>query len=213
MIKNGEHGPISVAVWQRFCEQEKLTARQQEQFKQYTQLLIEWNKKFNITTITNEDDIVRDHFQDSMQLRRFVELDKQRGIADVGSGGGFPGIPLKICYPDIPFVLIEVNNKKVNFLHEVIKQLELTNVEVSTLDWRTFLKNTAYEIDLFTARASLQPEELVRFLSPISPYAGASMVYWASELWEPTQKVKGLIKREESYRIGNKRRKLVFFAG
>jgi 16S rRNA (guanine527-N7)-methyltransferase len=213
MVKRAQQGLISPAVWQQFCKQEELTTRQQEQFQQYAQLLVDWNSKFNITAITDGDDIVRDHFQDSLAIRRFVDFSAKRGIADVGSGGGFPGLPLKICYPDIPFVLIEVNNKKVQFLQEVIRQLELPSIEVSTLDWRTFLKNTEYDLDLFTARASLQPEELVRFLSPACRYADASLVYWASDAWQPSEKVKKLIKSTESYRIGNKRRKFIFLAG
>jgi 16S rRNA (guanine(527)-N(7))-methyltransferase RsmG len=209
MVKSGAAGAISPAVWQQFCEQEQLTARQQEQFKRYAQLLMEWNNKFNITAITNGDDIVRDHFQDSLALRKFIDLSGKKGVADIGSGGGFPGIPLKICFPEIPFVLIEVNNKKVQFLQEVIKQLELSSIEVNTLEWRRFLKETDYALDLFTARASLQPEELVKVLSPAYPYAYCTLVYWASDAWSPSDKVKSMVQEEESYRIGNKRRKLV----
>jgi len=211
MVKSGVAGTISPAVWQQFCEQEQLTARQQEQFKLYAQLLIEWNNKFNITAITNGDDIVRDHFQDSLAIRRFIDFSSKKGVADIGSGGGFPGIPLKICFPEIPFVLIEVNNKKVNFLQEVITQLELPNIEVNTLEWRRFLKETNYDLDLFTARASLQPEELVKVLSPAYSYQQATLVYWASDAWQAGDKVKNMVFKEENYRIGNKRRKLTFF--
>jgi 16S rRNA (guanine527-N7)-methyltransferase len=197
--------------WDSFFTHEKLSTVQQEQFKAYFKLLQEWNLKFNITAITDSAAIIADHFFDSVQLRHAIDLTTMRGIADVGSGGGFPGIPLKICYPGIPVTLIEVNQKKIEFLETVIQELGLQGIETCSLDWRTFLRTTHKEIDLFIARASLQPEELLRLFQSSSPYKTSTLVYWASQLWKPTSKIEHYMQRTVPYSVGNKRRVLVFF--
>ena len=159
-------------------------------------------------------------------------------MVDVGSGAGFPGLPLKImmdgcqCPPSealasedtrvedllgnpvqgVTLVLMEVSKKKQEFLRAVISELGLENVEIVDIDWRTFLRKTSYEIDLFLARASLQPEELLRMFKPGSPYKHATLIYWAAKQWEAEQKVALFVKREEPYTVGDKKRKLVFFA-
>lgn len=197
--------------WRTWCAQEQLSDTQQQQFALYSELLCAWNQKHNITAITTPDAILKDHFQDSLAIRHIIDLNARQGIADIGSGGGFPGLPLKICYPSIPFVLIEVNTKKIEFLASMISALELTNIEVYTHDWRTFLRQAPYSLDLFLARASLQPEELVRIFKPSSSYRDATMVYWASGTWQPSNTVSPFITSQYPYRIGTKQRKLVIF--
>lgn len=211
MVHTIKNDIIASQAWLNFCAHEQMTADQQERFATYLDLLCTWNAKFNITAIRDPEAMITDHFQDSLQLRHVRALEKQRGIADIGSGGGFPGLPLKICYPEVPFVLIEVNNKKIQFLRTVIEVLELQNVEIYSLDWRTFLRKSTYSLDLFLARASLQPEELVRVLNSDSPYADATLVYWASQAWQPSSSVAPLIDKQEGYVVGSKQRKLVFF--
>jgi 16S rRNA (guanine527-N7)-methyltransferase len=199
-------------AWQSFVAQEKLTATQQEQFATYLNLIRAWNEVTNLTTITTVEGIVRYHFQDSLQLRNFVPLQGTENLCDVGSGAGFPGIPLKIMYPASHVVLLEVNHKKEAFLHEVIEHLGLTDIEVCTVDWRNFLRKPPYErIDYFIARASLQPDELLRVFKPSCPFNGARLVYWAARDWMPrAQQVRSLV-RQEVYTVGNKKRKLVEF--
>lgn len=204
------------SVWDVFAAKEGLSDQQREQFVRYLVLLTEWNKKFNITTITNEASVIKYHFQDSLRLGDSIDMSTIKGVADVGSGGGFPGIPLKIKYPDLFVVLIENNQKKVGFLQTVIDELGLTDIEVCPLDWRTFLRNTEYEIvDLFLARASLQPEDLMRVFSPAWGYNKAQLVYFATHDWklESPLKFGAEIVREFPYEVGSKKRKLVFFAG
>ena len=122
------------------------------------------------------------------------------------------GIQLKIKYPHLQVVLIEVNTKKISFLNEVIKQLALDNIEVCPLDWRTFLRKTEYSIDVFCSRASLQTDELFRVFSPAYHYNTAVLVYWAS-VQRKTQEVDLVyLKKEEEYKVGNKTRKLMFFS-
>jgi len=202
---------IDDALWQKFGEQESLSEQQLDQFKRYFFLLCSWNEKFNLTTITKQSSVIRDHFQDSLALGKFFDLTTIKALADVGTGAGFPGVALKIKYPALRVYLLEVNTKKVQFLNMLIEQLALDGIEVIDLDWRTFLRKSGYAIDLFVARASLQPEELLRIFSPHWGHADAQLVYWASDTWVPRGNERDLLYKKESYQLGQKQRKLVFF--
>lgn len=212
-MKNEQSLWITAAanVWQLFCNEYHITVEQQEVFIHFGSILLELNKKHNLTAITDVKSVILDHFQDSLSITKFLNFQQLRGVADVGTGGGFPGIPLKIMFPSLPIVLIEVNTKKIDILHIVIDELQLKNIEISDLDWRTFLRKTSYEIDLFCARASLRPDELVRMFSDASPYRYASLVYWASRHWRLEDRETAYFEREETYNINEKIRKLIFF--
>lgn len=186
-----------------------LTDAQREQFKQYCSLLLAWNEKFNLTTITTVKDVVAFHFEDSLLVQNYTDLTTISGLADVGTGAGFPGLALKIAYPNLPVYLIEVNHKKIEFLQEVATQLGLDNVECIDLDWRTFLRKTDLQIDLFCARASLAMSELVRMFKPSSPYNNARLIYWAQANWQPTMLEAPFVEKEIPYTIQSKRRKYV----
>ncbi|MGE0206573.1 MAG: 16S rRNA (guanine(527)-N(7))-methyltransferase RsmG [Candidatus Babeliales bacterium] len=200
------------AALKHFFVQEKLNEKQAGQFRTYLIELIIWNKKFNITALDTVSDIIAYHFQDSLKVRDFIPLQNSRGIADVGSGGGFPGLPLAILFPDLPVVLIEVNTKKIEFLEHIKVLLELHNVTVSPFDWRTFLRKTEYPIDFFCARASLDPEELVRIFKPGCFYNYAQLIYWASSGWHGGEPEKPFLKTEIPYKIGERSRKFVVFS-
>ena len=92
------------------------------QFYKYMNLLIEWNKKINLTTIINPEDIIVKHFVDSVMISNYIKKDLK--VVDIGTGAGFPGIPLKIVRDDIEIVLVDALNKRVNFLNEVVKILK-----------------------------------------------------------------------------------------
>ena len=199
-------------VWAEFEEEIKPSKEQLAQFQNYASYLLECNEFFNITAISELSGVVRQHFQDSLSLATFTDMTKVKSIVDIGSGGGFPGVPLKIMYPHLHVVLIEVNKKKQDFLADVIKMLGLKDVVVCGLDWRTFLRNTSYEADLFVTRAALDDLELIRMFKPASPYNKATLVYWAAKDWEPHPKVAPLISRTESYKLGAKERRLIFMS-
>jgi 16S rRNA (guanine527-N7)-methyltransferase len=188
-----------------------LTKTQTDMFGRYLQLLIEWNNKFNLTAITDPKAIIQYHFNDSLALSKFIDFTTIQSTADVGTGAGFPGIPLKILFPHLHTTLIEVNNKKRTFLEHIVKQFALNNVTLYSHDWRTFLRSTNYPIDYFFARASLQPEELVRIFKPTSAYKDATLVYWASQQWVAEKIEAPFIEKEVSYTIDSKQRKFVFF--
>ena len=103
-----------------------------------------------------------------------------------------------------------MNQKKVAFLHQVVDKLGLVDVQVFAVDWRTFLRKTDLPIDLFLARASVQPEQLINMFKAACPYNKAQLIYWASRHWQPSKVVKPYIIEEASYQIGPKQRRYIF---
>lgn len=198
-------------VWADFQELEKLTDQQVELFKMYERYLSKCNEEFNLTAIKDLSGIVRQHFQDSLALSKFIDLNNVKTICDIGTGAGFPAIPLKIVFPNLKVILVEVTKKKVQFLSDLINLLELKDIEICELDWRTFLRNTKFDIDLFVTRAAIDELELSRAFKPSCFYNKSTIVYWAAETWECHKKVQDLVSRIEDYKLGHKNRKLVFF--
>jgi 16S rRNA (guanine527-N7)-methyltransferase len=123
--------PPSLETIQRALGEFQLTANEQQviQIQQYIRLLLTWNEKVNLTAIRDPLEILYRHFCESMYAAVAVPVENGR-LADVGSGGGFPGIPLKILLPDLHVFLIESNVKKATFLAEVVRELGLTDARV-----------------------------------------------------------------------------------
>ena len=201
----------SFSNWKNFSEKETLLPEQLEKFKQYFKLLQQENKKYNLTRIIDEKDVIEYHFKESLILRKFFSVSSSKGVVDIGSGAGFPGLPLAIIFEDVPFYLIEVIGRKVSFLKMVIDQLGLKNVEVVDCDFRTFICSKKYNADTFLARASLKVSELLRIFWPNSLYKKSTLVYWASKLWQATEHESSLITKQERYIVGEKKRRLIFF--
>lgn len=200
-------------VWGSFAGRFALTERQQEQFLSYLNFLVAENKKFNITAITDFSSIVNDHFTDALALSEKFDLKNCNSLIDVGSGGGLPGIPLKILYPHLTVLLIEVNQKKANFLEEVATLLGLEDVEVCDQDWRSFVRGYDKTPDVVVSRASLSVAELLRMFKQSSMLKHATLVYWASKYWNATQSEAEFLEREEDYHVDHKSRRLIFFKG
>lgn len=100
-----------------------------EKFKKYSEMLKEWNEKMNLTTIVDDDGISVKHFLDSILPLSVIDMSAVKSVIDVGTGAGFPGIPLKICIPDIRITLLDSLNKRINFLNAVKNELKLEKVE------------------------------------------------------------------------------------
>ena len=105
-----------------------LTSYQQEQLKKFYHLLISWNEKINLTRITSENEVYLKHFYDSLTITKVIDLNKVNTLCDVGTGAGFPGIVLKIVYPNLKITLVDALQKRVNYLNEIIKELDLSDI-------------------------------------------------------------------------------------
>ena len=127
----------------------QLSEKQRNQFKTYFNLLIEWNSKMNLTAITEEELVYQKHFTDSLCFTKAVTLNNQT-LLDIGSGAGFPSIPLKIMFPDLNITIIDALQKRITFLEELTKQLDI-NVEL--IHGRAEEYKRKHCFDLVTARA------------------------------------------------------------
>lgn len=144
--------PTSKAI-QRALAEFQLTATEHQvlQIQQYTKLLLRWNEKVNLTAIRDPLEMLYRHFCESMFGTAVIPVDKCR-LADVGSGGGFPGLPMKIMRPELDVVLIESNVKKATFLTEVVRELGLTGVRVLVSRYEELFEEVA-PLDVVCSRA------------------------------------------------------------
>ena len=130
-----------------------LTSTQENQLEMYYNLLIEWNNKMNLTGITDRNSVYLKHFYDCITLIKAIDLTKNLKIVDVGSGAGFPGLVLKIVFPNLNVVLVDALNKRINFLNHVIESLKLENIVAIHDRIENYAKNNLEVFDLVTCRA------------------------------------------------------------
>mgnify|MGYP000733502440 CR=1 FL=1 len=145
-----------------------ISEKQEEQFMRYYELLVEWNKVMNLTGITEFDEVMRKHFLDSLSIVKAIEKKENIRILDVGTGAGFPGIPLKIMFPEWDVVLLDSLNKRIKFLDEVIEQLGLERI--CTIHGRAedFARKEEYreKFDLVVSRAVANLSSLSEYCLP-----------------------------------------------
>lgn len=131
----------------------EVTPYQQEQLQKYYQLLIEKNKVMNLTAITEEKEVYIKHFYDSATLVKVIDTNKNLKICDLGTGAGFPGIVLKILFPNLEITLVDALQKRITFLNEVISTLNLVGIVAVHARMEEFIINHEEEYDIITARA------------------------------------------------------------
>ncbi len=131
----------------------EVTEEKLKKLDEFYNLLILWNEKINLTTITAIQDVYLKHFYDSLTLFRVCDLTKDINLCDVGSGAGFPGIVLKIFFPNLKITLVDSLNKRVNYLNTIIKELGLVNIEAVHFRMEDFSKVNEEKYDIITARA------------------------------------------------------------
>lgn len=107
----------------------ELSAQQMQQFEQYFYLLVEWNQKMNLTSITDQEGVYLKHFYDSVSAAFFFSFDQVQSVMDVGAGAGFPSIPLKICFPHLQITIVDSLQKRIHFLEHLAEQLGLDHVQ------------------------------------------------------------------------------------
>lgn len=182
----------------KLLEAFKLYENQLASFAKYKDLLLEWNKKFNLTAITDEDEIEEKHFIDSLMLLNYVSLDN-KSLLDVGSGAGFPGIPLAIACPKAKITLLESNGKKVAFLKEVVLQLKLNNVEIVQARSEEF--NKREQFDYVTARAVKELNILLEICFYLVKVGGAFIAYKSSNIDNEIENAKKAFRELEIGKI------------
>lgn len=131
----------------------EVTDKKLSQLEKYYELLIEYNKVMNLTAITNKEGVYLKHFYDSLTIAKIVDLGNEESLCDLGSGAGFPGIVLKIFYPNLKIVLVDSLNKRINFLNQVIETLRLENIIAIHERIEDYSKEHKEEFDVVTARA------------------------------------------------------------
>ena len=172
----------------------ELTKEQIEQFYKYMELLLEWNEKINLTAITEPKEVILKHFVDSLTIVKYIE--NGTSLVDMGTGAGFPGIPLKILRPDIKITLVDSLNKRINFLNEVISNLKLKNIETIHSRAEEFGKNKKYResFDIATSRAVANFSTLSEYLIPLVTKNGKVIYMKGSDVKEELEEAKNAIK-------------------
>lgn len=172
-----------------------LTEKQIKQFLKYYEILVETNKVMNLTAITEFDEVIEKHFLDSLSLVRVFELNRNVKILDLGTGAGFPGIPLKIAFPEIDIVLADSLNKRVKFLNEVVETLQLKQVEKVHGRAEELAKNKKYreQFDLCTSRAVANLSSLSEYCIPFVKEGGKFISYKSGEIEEEVDQAKRAI--------------------
>lgn len=184
--------------------------KQIEKFYKYMNLLLEWNKKINLTAITDYNEIILKHFVDSLTINKYIG--KNNYIVDVGTGAGFPGIPLKIMRDDIKIVLVDSLNKRINFLNEVIKELELENIKTVHARAEELGRNKEYrqKFDIATSRAVANLSTLSEYIIPLIKIKGKCICMKGKEVKEELNNslkaikiLGGKIEKIEEFELAN----------
>ena len=171
-----------------------LDEEQIQKFYKYMELLLEWNEKINLTAITEPRDVILKHFVDSLTICK--ELQKNKTLADIGTGAGFPGIPVKILRPDLDITLIDSLNKRVNFLTMVIEALKLEKIVALHGRIEDFGKNKKYreKFDYVTSRAVANLSTLSEYMIPLIKIGGKCICMKGSNIDEELKNAEKAVK-------------------
>ena len=145
----------------------ELNNAQLAKLERYYELLIEYNKVMNLTGITNKEEVYLKHYYDSLTLIKIVNLNNYESLCDIGTGAGFPGIVLKIVFPNLKITLVDSLNKRIKFLNIVIKELGLNNIEALHCRAEEYAKENSNKFDLVTSRAVAATNILLEYCIPI----------------------------------------------
>ena len=182
-----EHNLLSLGL--------EISEKQKEQFITYYELLIEWNSFMNLTAITEFDDVFLKHFLDSVSLCKAIDLSNVNSVIDIGTGPGFPGIPLKIMFPHLQITLLDSLQKRITFLDEVISQLGLDHMNTIHGRAEDFAKDSDYreKFDLCVSRAVANLSTLSELCLPFVKIGGSFISYKSEKIEEEAKNAKAAI--------------------
>ena len=181
-----------------------MTEEMLEKLNQYYEFLIEENKKYNLTAITEKKDVYLKHFYDSLTLSKIMNLNNQ-SLCDIGTGAGFPGLVLKIVFPKLKVTLVDATEKKCNFLKLVIEKLELQDINVINERAEIYSKTTREQYDIVTSRAVAPLKHLLEYSIPLVK-VGGTYIAMKSDL---TKELVGIENYEKKLDI--KKQKILTF--
>lgn len=166
------------------------------QFDEYYNLLVQWNKVMNLTSITEYDEVISKHFIDSLSIVHAIDMKNIKNMIDVGTGAGFPGIPIKIVFPHINVTLLDSLNKRVNFLNAVIEKLELKNIIAIHGRAEDFARKCEYreKFDLCVSRAVANLSTLSEYCLPYTRIGGCFIPYKSGEIDEELDQSKKAVR-------------------
>ncbi|HDI1486207.1 16S rRNA (guanine(527)-N(7))-methyltransferase RsmG [Staphylococcus aureus] len=169
----------------------ELTETQKQQFQTYYRLLVEWNEKMNLTSITDEHDVYLKHFYDSIAPSFYFDFNQPISICDVGAGAGFPSIPLKIMFPQLKVTIVDSLNKRIQFLNHLASELQLQDVSFIHDRAETFGKGVYREsYDVVTARAVARLSVLSELCLPLIKKGGQFVALKSSKGEEELEEAK-----------------------
>ena len=169
-----------------------LNNEQLDKLEKFYHLMIEWNEKINLTRITEEKEVYLKHFYDSLTLNKVVNLKEVNTLCDVGTGAGFPGIVLKIVFPNLKITLIDSLQKRVNYLNNIIEELELSNIEPIHTRGEDFKG----KYDVVVSRAVANIEKLVDYTMHLVSKKGIFVAMKAKIENELTKEVRNIIEKK-----------------
>ena len=174
----------------------ELSQEQAEQFQNYYEMLVETNKVMNLTAITEFEEVVDKHFVDSALSSRYFPFDQVKNVIDVGTGAGFPGIPLKILYPHLSMTLLDSLGKRVKFLQTVVDNLSLTDMNLIHGRAEDFGRDPEYRerYDVCVSRAVANLSTLSEYCTPFVKVGGAFLSYKSGNVDEELEAAKPAIK-------------------
>lgn len=191
----------------------ELNAEQISQLERYGDLLIEWNEKFNLTAITEKEEIYVKHFLDCLILTNYQLSGK---LADVGTGAGFPAIVLKIACPQLSITMLEPNNKKISFLNEVIRQLDLKDIVAVNQRSEDYAREHYEEFDFVTSRAVAPLNILSELCLPLLKVHGHFLAMKGPRGQEELEqaakgiaRLSGVVLNVDSYQLADQQQRLV----
>lgn len=170
----------------------EITEDQLQKLNKFYELLVEWNKKINLTRITEKEDVYLKHFYDSLTITKVINLNEVETLCDIGTGAGFPGVVLKIMYPNLKITLVDALQKRVNYLNEIIKKLDLKDIEALHVRGEDLKE----KYDVVTSRAVANIEKLLTYTMHLVNKDGVMIAMKGNIEDELTKEVEDKINRK-----------------